>query len=105
MRLAPGEKLYITLAKSQRFHPGDQHVFNLRNHLGFQHYLRYNVPLKLFPPIPGDEPVTFVYTGGGIGGYWLGPFQREEELDAAKKNPNILGTALFMVKDGTRYPI
>ena len=105
VRLAPGEKLYFTLAQSQQFHPGDQHVFNLRNHLGFQNYLYYNVPLKLCPPMPGDEPVTFVYTGGGIGGYWLGPFQREEELDAAKKNPNILGTGLFVVKNGTRYPI
>ena len=105
VRLAPGEKLYFTLAKSARFHPSDDHIFELRNHLGFQSYLHYNVPLKLCPPIPADEPVTFVYSGGGIGGYALPAFQREEELDAASKNPRVLGSALFMIKDGTRHPI
>tara|TARA_B100001123_G_scaffold241347_1_gene269817 strand:+ start:5295 stop:9839 length:4545 start_codon:yes stop_codon:yes gene_type:complete len=105
VRLAPGEKLYFTLAESKVFDPADEHVFNLRNHLGFRNYLHYNIPRQLFPPVPADEPVTFVYTGGGIGGYWLGPFQRQQELDEARQNPQVLGTALFMIKNGVRYPI
>ena len=105
VRMAPGEKLYFTLDKTSRFNPADEHVFHLSNHLALNHYLHYNVPRQLCPPVPADEPVTFVYTGGGIGGYWLDPFQRTEEQQAADRNPRVLGTSLYMIKGGARYPI
>ncbi|MFP6854340.1 MAG: hypothetical protein VB980_01045, partial [Opitutales bacterium] len=91
--------------ESQEFDPAAEHIFRLQNHLGFNNYLSYQIPRQLCPPIPSDKPVTFVYTGGGIGGYALPSFQREEELDAASRNPRVLGTALFMIKNGERYPI
>ena len=110
IRLAPGEKLYFTLSESKEFRPQDDHVFNLSNQLQFKHHLYYSVPTNsrtglLCEPIPGDQPVTFVYTGGGIGHYGLSNFQRDEELDEARQNPKVLGTTLYMVKNGTRYPI
>ena len=105
VRMAPGEKLYFTLTESGRFSPAEDNIFTLGNHLSFQHYLYYNVPRQLCPPVPADKPVTFVYTGGGIAGYWLGPFQKDAAKDEADKNPTIRGTALFMLKDGERYPI
>ena len=105
VRMAPGEKLYFTLDKTSRFNPADEHVFHLSNHLALNHYLHYNVPRQLCPPVPADEPVTFVYTGGGIGGYWLDPFQRTEEQQAADRNPRVLGTSLYMIKGGARHPI
>ena len=105
VRLAPGEKLYFTLAQTKRFNPADEHVFQLRNHLSFSHHLYYSVPRLLCPALPADEPVTFVYTGGGIGGHWLDPFQKDQERDEANKNPKVLGTTLFMIRGSKRYTI
>jgi len=103
VRLAPGEKLYFTLAESQEFNPAEDHVFKLTNHLSFQHHLKYDVPLQLCPPIPGDEPVTFVYTRGGSYSYTLGTLQWERKKN--RKNTWYAGTTLSMIKNGERWPI
>lgn len=110
VRLAPGEKLYFTLSETREFRPQDDHVFNLSNQLQFKHRLYYSVPTNsrtalLCQPIPGDQPVTFVYTGGGIAHYGLSEYQRDEERDEALQNPKVLGTTLYMIRSGTKFPI
>ena len=99
VRLAPGEKLYFTLAENGEFLPGDGQTFLLTNHLSFKKRLYFNIPPSHCPPVPADHPVSLVYDRGNIHSYHLGEFQRQNPEGEEK------GTTLYMWQGGQRVPI